>query len=76
MSDIDTSIDNLNNTMLKMSDAISQINSSITETTNGVNNVVDNNANIVALTTDTYNMVEKTIAYSDSLKEIVDSFTL
>lgn len=76
MSDIDTSIDNLNDTMLKMSEAISQINSSIAETTNGVNNVVDNNANIVALTTDTYNMVEKTIAYSDSLKEIVDSFTL
>lgn len=76
MSDIDLSIDSLNNTILKMSDAISQINASIAETTNGVNNVVDNNANIVELTTDTYNMVEKTIAYSDSLKEIVDSFTL
>lgn len=76
MSDIDTSIDNLNETMLKMSDAINQINSSIAETSNGVNNVVDNNANIVSLTTDTYNMVEKTIAYSDSLREIVDSFTL
>ncbi len=76
MSDIDTSIDNLNETMLKMSDAINQINSSIAETSNGVNNVVDNNANIVSLTTDTYNMVEKTIAYSDSLRKIVDSFTL
>ncbi|MCD7724896.1 MAG: methyl-accepting chemotaxis protein [Clostridiales bacterium] len=76
MSDIDTSIDNLNDTMLKMSDAISQINASIAETSNGVNNVVGNNANIVALTTDTYNMVEKTIAYSNSLREIVDNFTL
>lgn len=76
MSDIDASIDSLNDTMLKMSEAISQINSSISETTNGVNNVVDNNANIVSLTTDTYNMVEKTISYSDSLREIVDSFTL
>lgn len=76
MSDIDTSIDTLNDTILKISDAINQINASIAETTHGVTNVVDNNANIVALTTDTYNMVEKTIAYSNSLQEIVDSFTL
>lgn len=76
MSDIDSSIDTLNDTMLKMSDAINQINASISETSNGVNNVVDNNANIVSLTADTYNMVEKTIAYSDSLREIVNNFTL
>lgn len=76
MADIDSSIDGLNQTMLKIADAINQINNSISETTSGVNNVVDNNANIVALTTDTYNMVEKTISYTDTLKEIVDSFTL
>ena len=76
MSDINASIDSLNDTMFKMSEAINQINASIAETTSGVNNVVENNASIVSLTTDTYHMVEKTIAYSDSLKEIVDQFTL
>lgn len=76
MTDIDNSIDGLNQTMLNIADAINQINNSISETTSGVNNVVDNNANIVALTTDTYNMVEKTISYTDTLKEIVDKFTL
>lgn len=76
MSDINASIDSLNDTMFKMSEAINQINASIAETTSGVNNVVENNASIVSLTTDTYHMVENTIAYSDSLKEIVDQFTL
>lgn len=76
MSDINLSIDSLKQTMYKMSEAILQINASIAETTSGVNNVVENNANIVSLTTDTYHMVEKTIAYSDSLREIVERFTL
>ena len=38
--------------------------------------MVDNNASIVSLATDTYNMVEQTITYADSLREIVNSFTL
>lgn len=50
----------------------------MTETVNtcGVTNVADNNANIVSLTEDTYNMVKQTSTYADSLKEIVNSFTL
>ena len=76
MADIDSSIDGLNQTVLRIGDAIAQINTSIAETTSGVNNVVDNNSNIVALTTDTYNMVEKTISYTDTLQGIVDRFTL
>lgn len=76
MNDINHSIDILNQTMLKIADAISMINGSISETASGVTNVVENNANIVALTADTYNMVEKTLAYTNTLREIVDSFVL
>lgn len=75
MTDIDNSINALNQTMLLIADSINQINLSIAETSSGVDNVVDNNTNIVALTTDTYNMVEKTITYANTLSEIVDSFT-
>lgn len=76
MTDINNSIDVLNQTMLKIADAIRLINGSISETASGVTNVVENNANIVALTADTYSMVEKTLAYTNTLKEIVDSFVL
>ena len=75
MTDIDNSINELNRTMLIIAESINQINLSISETSSGVDNVVDNNTNIVALTTDTYNMVEQTITYANTLSEIVDSFT-
>lgn len=76
MTDIDNSIDALNQTMQKIGETINQINGSISETSSAVNNVAENNTNIVALTTDTYNMVEKTLTYTNTLQEIVNSFTL
>ncbi len=76
MSDIDGSIDELNRTISNITGALAQINGSISETSAGVSNVVDSNANLVALAEDTYSMVKQTSAYADSLKEIVDSFTL
>lgn len=76
MKDIDRSIDALNQTMLKISEAIGMINGSISETASGVTNVVENNANIVALTADTYSMVEKTLAYTNTLRKIVERFVL
>lgn len=76
MSDIDVSIDELNRTISNITDALDRINGSITETSTGVANVVDNNTNLVSLAEDTYNMVKQTIQYADSLKEIVDNFTL
>ncbi len=76
MAQIDTSIDEMNHTMARITEAIGRINGSISETSSGVVSVVDNNASIVSLATDTYNMVEQTITYADSLREIVDSFTL
>lgn len=76
MAQIDASIDEMNHTITRITEAIGQINGSISETSSGVVSVVDNNANIVSLAMDTYNMVEQTITYADSLREIVDSFTL
>lgn len=76
MADIDVSIDELRRTISKIAEDLAQINGSISETSSGVGNVVDNNANIVALAADTYNMVNQTITYADTLKEIVNSFTL
>ncbi|MDE5932059.1 MAG: methyl-accepting chemotaxis protein [Lachnospiraceae bacterium] len=76
MTDINNAIEALNQTMLKIAGAISMINGSISETASGVTNVVENNANIVALTEDTYSMVEKTLTYTNTLKEIVDCFVL
>lgn len=76
MTKIDTSINEMNHTMARITDAINQINGSISETSSGVVSVVDNNASIVSLATDTYNMVEQTITHADTLREIVDSFTL
>lgn len=76
MAEIDTSISEMNHTMARITEAISSINGSISETSSGVVSVVDNNASIVSLATDTYNMVEQTITYADTLQEIVNSFTL
>ncbi len=76
MAEIDNSISEMNHTIIRITEAIGRINNSISETSSGVVSVVDNNASIVSLATDTYNMVEQTITYADSLREIVDSFTL
>ncbi len=76
MTDIDHSIDELDNAMKKMSDSIGMINTAITETTEGVSSVAKNSAANVSLTTDTYRMAEDTMKYADTLKEIVNKFSL
>lgn len=76
MKDIDASIEELNNTMSRIAQAIDRINGSIMETSDGVASVVNNNASIVSLAADTYNMVKQTITYADTLREVVNSFTL
>ena len=76
MSNIDSSIDELNRTMRNMAESISQINTAISETSQGVNVVAANNAQTAGLTTETYRMVESTLAHSDKLTEMVNNFTL
>lgn len=76
MSDIDLSIDELNNTMINIADSIHQINVAINETSQGVSVVASNNVQTATLTAETYRMVEATLAQSDKLKEMVNNFTL
>lgn len=76
MTDINASIDELNRTITNISNAINQINSFISETSVGTASVAENNSTIVALASDTYNMVKQTIIHADSLREIVNKFTL
>lgn len=76
MLDIDCSIDELDTTMKKIADSISMINTAISETTIGVSSVAENSAQNVTLTADTYRMVEANLKYADTLKEVVNSFTL
>ncbi len=76
MSDIDLSIDELNNTMLRITESINQINNAISETYHGVNIVASNNAETANLTSETYNMVEATLAESEKLNKMVNNFTL
>lgn len=76
MAEIDLSIDELDNAMKKMSDSISMINTTISETTSGAASVADNSSQNVELTADTYAIVENTMKYADALKEIVNKFTL
>lgn len=76
MSNIDTSIDELNHTMTVIAESISQINIAINETCQGVSIVAANNAQTANLTSETYSMAENTLTYSHRLTEMVDNFTL
>ncbi|SFR63497.1 methyl-accepting chemotaxis protein [Anaeromicropila populeti] len=76
MDNIDQSINKLNTTMLDISKAISEISISVSEVSEGVTNVSEKNADIVSMTDDTYKMVQQTIEYANSLKNIVDKFKL
>lgn len=76
MSDIDLSIDELNNTMLIITESINQINIAISETYRGVNIVASNNADTANLTAETNRMAEATLAESDKLNKMVNNFTL
>lgn len=73
---LNSALEFLDRTISNITDALDRINDSISETSTGVANVVDNNTTPVSLAEDTYNMVKQTIKYADSLKEIVDNFTL
>lgn len=76
MLDIDGSIDELDSTMKKIANSISMINTAISETTIGVSSVAENSAQNVTLTADTYRMVEANLQYAETLKEVVNNFTL
>ena len=76
MQEVDDSIDELNDSILKISDAIAGINASVAESTQGVVDVANNNADIVKLTKDTYDMAQTTLGNAKMLDEIIGKFKL
>lgn len=76
LGSIHNGVSALNSNMLTISGSITEINTMINEASKGVIDVAEKNTDIVALTTDTYNMVQQSTDYVTSLKEIVDKFKL
>lgn len=76
MAEIDTAINELDMTMKKMNEAVSMIDTTISETSAGAVRVADNSVQNVTLTADTYRMVEATMKYADTLRKMVNDFTL
>lgn len=76
MTEIDLSIDELDNAMKKMSASINMINTTVSETSSGAASVAENSSQNVSLTANTYQIVEDTMRHADALKEIVNKFTL
>lgn len=76
MTEIDLSIDELDNAMKKMSASINMINTTVSETSSGAASVAENSSQNVSLTANTYQIVEDTMKHADTLKEIVNKFTL
>lgn len=76
MAGIQKQIEMLNANVQGISESISEINSMVNETSKGVNDVADSNTNIVSLTSNTQEMVQKNTEYADGLREIVEKFKL
>jgi Methyl-accepting chemotaxis protein len=76
MDNIRRQIDMLNVNVQGISEAISEINMMVNESSKGVNDVAASNTNIVSLTSSTQEKVKENTLYADSLKEIVDKFKL
>ena len=76
MAEIDLSIDELDEAMKKMSASINMINTTVSKTSSGAASVAENSSQNVNLTANTYQIVEDTMKHADTLKEIVNKFTL
>lgn len=76
MDTIFKSISDLTNNMEKIASAITDINTTINESNLGVSDIAEKNMDIVSLTSNTYDMVQKSLEYSNHLKQIVDMFKL
>lgn len=76
MESIQMQIDLLNTNVLGITDSISEINQMVSEASAGVNDVAEKNTDIVALTSNTQEMVKRNHDYAASLKEIIEKFKL
>ncbi len=69
-------IDELQNATGQIAEAISKINSTISESTNGITGIAQRATDVVTLSSDTYDKVQDNVNMANMLKEIVDKFTL
>lgn len=76
MDTINTSISLLASSIESISASISDINLTVNESTLGVTDIASKNTGIVEQTSKTYDMVQQSLDYSNSLNEIVSMFHL
>ncbi len=76
MNDVHTSITNLVESITLISDALSGINSTVGESTLGVTDIAEKTSDMVTRTSETTDLVEKSLTSVNELKNIVSEFTL
>ncbi len=76
MENIQKQIDMLNSNVQGISESIAEINTMVSDSSKGVNDVAESNTNIVSLTGNTQSMAKESTQYAVSLKEIVEKFKL
>ncbi len=76
MNDIHAAISKLNDVTAQIAQAISGINITIGEAASGVTDIAARTSDIVELTSNTYNMAQESMSYSNHLKDVVETFKL
>ncbi len=76
MNDVHVSILNLTDSIGKISDAISGINSTVGESTVGVTDIANKTTDMVASTSRSANLVDESLACVAQLKGVVERFTM
>lgn len=66
--------DTLSKRLISITEAMSNVNLTISESAAGASNMAEKNMDIVLLTTDVYNMVKQSIEYAEILDNIVSKF--
>lgn len=69
-------IDELGNATSQIAEAISRINVTINESSDGITGIAERATDVVTLSTDTYDKVQDNVNMANMLKQIVDKFTL
>lgn len=76
IQDVCVTIDKLGDATAQIADAISKINITITDASEGINGIAERATDVVSLSSDTYSKVQDNTSLAGMLKEIVDKFTL
>lgn len=76
ITDVCNTIDNLGEATNQIAEAISRINTTITDASAGINGIAERATDVVSLSSDTYSKVQDNTNLAGMLREIVDKFTL